>query len=82
MFINYDGQQIQTIDDSSQGTRFHLRSSARSSFRRDEIISIKDILLYNFNKDEPFTKIPSNIFLLTNDSFSQKYYYLQVIIFS
>ena len=85
MFASSYSQQFYTISDIYQGEwSIVLRSNIRSYFTKHEVISIKDILLYNFRIDEPFIKIPRNSFLVTNSSYSSgsiNYFYLQVTIF-
>ena len=90
MFASSCSRQIYTIDDiyktriETETWTIELQSNVRSSFEKNQIISIKDILLYNYSIDEPFIKIPRNTFLVTNYSYgysSINYFYLQVIIF-
>ena len=79
MFVGSD--KIYIVGDyyDVETTMIRFRSG-RSRFAKYEVLSIKDILLYNFNIDEPFIKIPSNIFQVTNTSDRYgNYFYLKVI---
>ena len=85
MFANSYSQQVYTLSHIYQrGRSIQLRRNIRSYFTKNEVVSIKDILLYNFSIDEPFIKIPRNTFLVTNSSYNFgtiNYFYLKVIIF-
>ena len=75
---------IFVIDDSSfekwYGISIKINTYWPTEFEFSTTISIKELLLYNFRKEEPFTRIPNSIFSLVNytSSETRKKYYLKV----
>ena len=80
----YYFNDIFTIDDSSFGKMYGINSQINThwptDFELSTKISIKELLLYNFRREEPFTRIPNSIFSMINRTISEtrKVYYLQV----
>ena len=85
VFIHpYYNTDIFVIDDSSfekwYGISIEINTYWPTEFELSTTISIKELLLYNFRKEEPITKIPNSIFSLVNytSSETRKNYYLKV----
>ena len=83
-------ERITVIDDQSSRWKMTLIQGRSTWFLRSNPISIKEIRMYNFNKDKPFTKVASDLFQLTNRSVDPKNpnnhpryqrYFIQVILF-
>lgn len=80
---HYDND-IFVIDDSSfeklYGISIDISRYWPTEFELSETISIKELFLYNFRKEEPFTRITNSIFSMVNYTSrgTKKKYYLKV----
>lgn len=75
---------IFVIDDSSFEKLYGISTDINrywpTEFELSETISIKELFLYNFRKEEPFTRITNSIFSMVNYTSrgTKKKYYLKV----
>ena len=66
----YFSRDSHVINDDSLGKTYQISDNVDQlrgvEFNRNMNISIKELQLYTFKKDEPFKKISNNIFSLVN----------------
>ena len=66
----YFSRDSHVIDDDSFGKTYEISDNVDAlhgvEFNRNMNISIKELQLYTFKKEQPFKKIPNNIFSLVN----------------
>ena len=80
------GLTIRIIGDQSLGRRFYFTDSVRYSsiwFNPNVRISIKEVRLYTFERNNPFTKIKNTILTWRNETYRapSHRYYIEVRIF-